>query len=210
MLRIAQHFGVSSSYMARVCSMMNVPRPERGYWAKLCVGKRVHKRALPKLGPGDMDVWSPGGGLVHHDRPLPKPPVRQSRRLHLQAAPSSGVHGLIRGAKELFQTGRLSYECGYLKPSKRRLVDLCVTEGCLEKALTFANDLFIAFERRGHRVMLQSSTERLDREEIDEREKPNGNHYNNLWPPARPTVVYIGTVAFGLTLFELSENVQAR
>ena len=39
MLRVAARFGVSSSYMARVCTLLNVPRPERGYWAKLAVGK---------------------------------------------------------------------------------------------------------------------------------------------------------------------------
>jgi len=39
MLRVGANFGVSSSYMARICTLMNVPRPERGYWAKLAVGK---------------------------------------------------------------------------------------------------------------------------------------------------------------------------
>ena len=38
MLALAKKFGVSSSYMARVCTRLNVPRPERGYWAKLAVG----------------------------------------------------------------------------------------------------------------------------------------------------------------------------
>ena len=31
MLKVAARFGVSSSYMARVCTVLNVPRPERGY-----------------------------------------------------------------------------------------------------------------------------------------------------------------------------------
>lgn len=39
MLRVAARFGVSSSYMARVCTLLNVPRPESSYWAKLAVGK---------------------------------------------------------------------------------------------------------------------------------------------------------------------------
>jgi hypothetical protein len=36
------------------------------------------------------------------------------------------------------------------------------------------------------------------------------HHYNNIWSPQRCTVVYIGTVAIGLTLIELSENVESR
>ncbi len=35
MLKVAARFGVSSSYLARVCTLLNVPRPARGYWAKL-------------------------------------------------------------------------------------------------------------------------------------------------------------------------------
>jgi hypothetical protein len=30
MVRVAERFDVSSSYMARICTLMNVPRPERG------------------------------------------------------------------------------------------------------------------------------------------------------------------------------------
>jgi hypothetical protein len=39
MINVAEKFSVLGSYMARVCSVLNVPRPERGYWAKLEVGK---------------------------------------------------------------------------------------------------------------------------------------------------------------------------
>ena len=46
---------------------------------------------------------------------------------------------------------------------------------------------------------------------VDEREHPEKqHHYNNLWSPQRSTVVYIGTVAIGLTIIELSENVEVR
>jgi|GEM_PF-5215271 len=38
MLRVVARFGVSPCYMTRVCTLVNVPRPERGYWAKLAVG----------------------------------------------------------------------------------------------------------------------------------------------------------------------------
>jgi hypothetical protein len=34
MLKVAARFKVSSSFMLRVCTLMNVPRTERGYWAK--------------------------------------------------------------------------------------------------------------------------------------------------------------------------------
>ena len=47
MIRVAARFGVSSSYMARVRTLLNVPRPERGYWAKLAVGRAPKQSPLP-------------------------------------------------------------------------------------------------------------------------------------------------------------------
>jgi hypothetical protein len=35
MTALAKKCGVSSSYLARVFTQMNVPRPERGYWARV-------------------------------------------------------------------------------------------------------------------------------------------------------------------------------
>lgn len=39
MTKVAVRYGVSSSFLARVCERLNVPRPPRGYWAQLEVGK---------------------------------------------------------------------------------------------------------------------------------------------------------------------------
>lgn len=211
MLKVAARFGVSSSYMARVCTRMNVPRPALGYWAKLAVGKAPKQPPLPEARPLDELVWSRGGDDVRVAKPLPKPPLAVRRRRAATTTPRPDMHPLIRGAKELFEAGRLSYEGGYLKPAKHLLPDLVVTKSGLDKALAFANQLFLSLEERGHRVVIAPYAEHFHREEIDVREKPEKNRpYNNLWSPGRPTIVYIGTVAIGLTVIEMSEEVEAR
>lgn len=210
MLKVAARFGVSSSYMARVCSRMNVPRPSVGYWAKVAVGKAPKQPPLPEARPWDELVWSRDGDSVHVAKSLPKPPPA-ARRRPAATTPRADQHPLIRGAKELFKVGRLSYEGGYLKPAKHLLPDLTVTKSGLDKALSSANQLFLSLEERGHRVVIAPYGEHFHREAVDEREKPDkSNHYNNLWSPGRPTVVYIGTVAIGLTIIEMSEEVEAR
>lgn len=210
MLKVAARFDVSSSYMARVCTRMNVPRPERGYWAKLAVGKTQMQIPLPEAQPGNELVWSRDGNSVQVLRSLPKPPVRVKRIRPIPSL-STNPHPLINGAKALFESGRLSYEGGYLKPAKKLLVDLVVTKTGLDKALSFANLFFLALEETGHRVVIAPHGEYLCREEVDEREKPSKNHrYNNLWSPVRSTVVYVGTVAIGLTIIEMSEEVEVR
>jgi hypothetical protein len=79
------------------------------------------------------------------------------------------------------------------------------------KALSFANSLFRALEDRGHRIVISTVSEHLLRQAVDEREPPPPlRTWNDLWTPGRPTVVYIGTVAIGLTLVETSESVMVR
>ena len=51
MIKVAEKFDVSGSYLARVCTALRVPRPERGYWAKLAVGKAPKRPALPEPQP---------------------------------------------------------------------------------------------------------------------------------------------------------------
>ena len=211
MLKVAARFGVSSSYMGRVCTLLNVPRPERGYWAKLAVGKAPKQPALPEARPGDLLEWTRDGALPKRARSLPRPPDGKPRRKRAARPALPDRHPLVSGAEPLFEAGRLSWYGGYLKPAKKLLVDRAVTKTGLEKALAFANEFFLALEARGHRVVIAPSSEQFHRAKVDERENPEkGHHHNDLWSPMRCTVTYIGTVAIGLTVIEMSEEVEAR
>jgi hypothetical protein len=211
MTKVAKQFGVSGSYMARVCSVLRVPRPERGYWAKLAVGKAPPPQPLPEAQPGDELFWSKDGDL----RPAPalKPAVPRKSRVGGVARRVTGIHGLIRDAKTHFETGRLIDEGNYLKPYKRLLVDVTASRAGLDKALALANDLFNALESAGHRVVFAPASEQLRRGEVDEHEQPKKRqdyYYSRPWSPQRPTVVYVGTVAIGLAVVEMCEAVVMR
>lgn len=211
MLRVAAQFGVSSSYMARVCTLLNLPRPERGYWAKLAVGKAPKQPPLPEPRPGDALEWTRDGALPKRTRTLPRPPDQTPRRKRTVQRQLPDRHPLVSGAKPVFEAGRLSWNGTYLKPAKKLLIDLAVTKTGLDKAVAFANELFLALEVRGHRVVIAPNSEQFHRADVDERENPGrGHHHNNLWSPMRCTVVYIGTVAIGLTAIEMSEAAEAR
>jgi hypothetical protein len=73
-------------------------------------------------------------------------------------------------------------------------------------ALDVENQLYQLLERDGHRVVLASGDMRnVEPDEREERTKRDS--YRITWRPSRPTVVYVGTVAFGLTVYEMSESV---
>src|SRR5665647_1239225 len=80
MLKVAARYGVSSSYMARICKLMNVPRPERGYWAMLAAGKKPPIPPLPDAQPGNQLAWSRGGQDINVALPLPRPPSLVPKR----------------------------------------------------------------------------------------------------------------------------------
>ena len=213
MLKVAARYDVSSSYLARICTRMNVPRPERGYWAKLAVGRAPKQPPLPEPEPGDELAWTREGEEAQVKRLAPRPPTRKRKNKAKPKLIRSGLHPHIGSAKDLFAAGRTSYGSEYLKPSKRLLVDLAVTKSGLDRALDFANRLFWALEESGFNVVFAPTHERFCRTEVDIHEKPKkktGYEHNNLWGPNRCTVVYVGTVAIGLTIIEMCEEAEAR
>ena len=215
MTKVAEKFNVSGSYLARVCSALNVPRPERGYWVKLAFDKAPKRPLLPESQPGDQLSWHPGGELPQVPKPRPATPASPPSARSLRRV--TGTHELIREARGHFDRGRTVEEGQHLRPYKRLLVDVTASRSGLEKALAFANDLFNVLESKGHRVIIPPFAERFSRVHVEEHEEipktPRGEIsyvYDRLWSPDRPTVVYVGSVAFGLAVIEMSEKVEMR
>lgn len=212
MTTVALKYKVSSSFLARICTRIKVPRPPRGYWAMFATGKRPKRPPLPDACPGDELEWARNGGYARIAQ-LPPPQVPQdgsSTKHQRRSLPQQ--HTLLEGFKEhMSGTGESHY--GFLKPRKCLLADVIASKETLDRAIDVANFLYLSFERRGHSVMLAPYGQNLSRHTVDEREKcgrRNEQYYTDLWSPARPTVAFIGTVAFGVTVFEMSEKVEAQ
>jgi hypothetical protein len=212
MLKVGERHGVSSSFLARVCSALNVPRPPRGYWAKLEFGKDPGRAPpLPEARVEDKLVWNRTHDADIVRRPLPVAPVAPRKPRSTGSLSRPKLHPLVVSARELFTKGRKT-ETGLLKPSKKLLVDLVVTETLLDEMLAFANSLFQRLEMAGHRVLIAPADLQYRRVSVDEREMPGKDGYRHDTPsaPHRPTIVVIGTVAIGLTLFEMTEELEAQ
>ncbi len=215
MMHAAKRFGVSGSYLARVCTMLNVPRPPQGYWAKLAVGKAQPPPPLPEAQPGDQLTWS-----RHMQWPTAQASASPPRTLVPPTTtcrvriPAGTIHRMISGARHHLESGRPVDKYCHLKPHKRLLVHVNASASGVEKALGFANDLFNAFEAKGHRVVMAPPDDELWGLSVDDREavgQPKDRwSARRLWSPQRPTVVYIGSVAIGLAIVEMSENVAVR
>lgn len=199
-LRVAERYQVSSSYLARVCRTLRIPTPAAGYWAKRMVGRAPPRPSLPAACPGDELEWDPGTALPRQ--------LSSLRRVRSQpVGDATRSHELLAYAKPILE--RAPEVEGYLRPTKRMLVDLLVSKALLNRVLDVAGALFLELERRGHRVRYPSSHTRACRIEIDERENASSHvRVRTPWRPDRPTVVFIGGIAVGLTLLEIAEAVE--
>lgn len=220
MLRIGERLGVSSSYMARVCTELRVPRPAPGYWAQVEFGKKPARLSLPDARPGDVTKWSPGSSLGTNERAAvrqakaaerepgsehPAAAVPATNRRPRKATTAAKCHPVLVGIKPFFEKTRDS-ENGILRPFKRLMADVMASKADLDAAIAAADGVFQELTRRGHRVVIAPLGKQLRRAEVDLREVPRKGHYQHAaWSPERPTVVYVGDLAIGLTLFEMTE-----
>jgi hypothetical protein len=63
--KLALKYGLSDVGLAKLCKRHDIPRPERGYWAKLQFGKAPPKTRLPR--PDEEPPGEPSGGTLHFD-----------------------------------------------------------------------------------------------------------------------------------------------
>lgn len=210
-VKLANELGLSGSYLARVCTVLNVPRPERGFWAKLHAGAKVNIPALPSQRVGEPLEWSKDGGYQGSFRATdatPAPSIRKRRGNRFVPE----THALINGARKHFESGRPIDREIFLKPYKKLLVDITASPAGLAEGLEIANELYNSLESRGFRVAIAPQAGGLHRPEIDWHVVPEEPrvYYPTIWKPARPTVVYVGDVAIGVALLEMAEPILMR
>jgi hypothetical protein len=220
MLRVAEELGVSSSYMARVCTELRVPRPAQGFWTQFELGRAPEPPALPPVRQGDVTSWLPGATLGTTQRTAKKLEAaaaatanassKQARRGRpLSKASETAIHPLLAGVKHHFLKSRDS-DTGLLRPTKRMVVDIVTSEELLDGALGLANALFRALTAKGHRIALGPQLPQMARLQVNLREVPKKDPYQRtVWAPDRPTVLYLGALAIGLTLYEMTEDVES-
>lgn len=209
---VAKRYGVSGSFLARVCERLNVPRPPRGYWAAVKEGRTLPVPALPPTHPGDEKEWTPGGVTGR----VTRVPTSPSVSTELVSRVTAKRHPLLIGAEQELESGRPMKE-GYLRPRRQLFPDIFVSRDEMKRALSLASRLYNEIQARGHEVRIAAKDSGLMTASLDHRidlrprtEEHFGPRYPavQFWRPPRPTVVFVGDVAIGLSVYEVSEYVR--
>jgi hypothetical protein len=153
MSRLAHEFGMSDVALAKTCRRLNIPRPTRGYWARVAAGEKLQRPPLPKGEPKQQEwiylqrVREPATPATL--RPdLPTVPVPNN----LECAHHAVRHvGLALQHAEADEYGRL------VVPGPREPV-LAVTVEAHRRALLLLDALCKALAVRGHGVAFARQT----------------------------------------------------
>ncbi|TPK10542.1 hypothetical protein FJ543_22570 [Mesorhizobium sp. B2-5-7] len=211
--KIAPELGISGTVLASTCKRYQVPYPGSGYWTRKLLGLPVDLPPLPEASDELIELTSSTSkpqrkrtakeGSVRKARPAAKPhrPVR---------------HRLLFGVEEHMRKTRDVKQGEFLRPYKRILPDLISSETQLLRALSIANDLYLALDEQGYRVQVAPAADGLDRirikeQEVESKDRKYGHyHSGSIWAPDRPTVLYVETVPIGLAITEMTKRVMVR
>ena len=127
--------------------------------------------------------------------------------------PSDGLkneaeyRSILLGSLSAFTSGKVAGD-GYLKPAKRSLADLVVTEHTLRRAVAVLVKLANSFRKDKYRVSVAHSDGSYTRKPLgDDKSRLKRSVLEaNLWSPGRPTLVFIGGTAIGLTIYEQTSS----
>ncbi|HOC44118.1 MAG TPA: hypothetical protein PKJ99_13970 [Thermoanaerobaculales bacterium] len=150
--KVAERYGVSDVAVAKWCQKLNVPRPGRGYWARVNAGYRVKTVPLPEAEEGQREYVSrptprergpkpPSEipGLELFEKPIPVPAVLGQE------------HQLIAETRRALKVAEKD-EQGILCPQGRKTLNVWVSEASVDRALRIMNALIQALEGAGFNV----------------------------------------------------------
>lgn len=167
LIKVAEGYGVSAVALGKTCRKLCVPVPGRGHWAKLAHGKEGAKKPpLPELDnppviyrshvarekPQRTDQNDPEFTAIDQllsSGALNPPPINGSIR----------PHPLIRHTASLLRSRSRKDEQGILLPREAGGLDVRVTEGMLERALSVMNQALAVLELQGASVNISEQGE---------------------------------------------------
>jgi hypothetical protein len=160
MQQLAREFKLSDVGMAKTCKRHNIPRPSRGHWQKLAVGKAPKQPKLPPSPDGVEQIrFSIPDDPVPQPQPVLSPEVaawierEHDPKNKITVAAVGKYHPLVRSAKDALEAKREWYgvDDGW-RSSGRGTVWVRVTKAVIGRACRLLNALLAAFEARNFRV----------------------------------------------------------
>ena len=172
MRTLARRYGCSDRGLAKACERYRIPVPPRGFWAKVAVGQRVHRPALPKLTAGELQTL-PSVELPIPSQRAPAPgsaaaavadeTLKTGKRIQVRDT-LHGAHPLVVKTREMLESAAPD-DRGILHPdgrgyhTKSGALAVHVSKPQVHRALRIFDALLKAIESNGWTVRCPAKTE---------------------------------------------------
>lgn len=145
--KLAEKLGVSDVAISKRCRVLGVPRPERGYWAKLEFGKVGKKSELPPLPPSPEEKFAQ----------LATTPLAASADLPTESA---GFHPLAEQFLAAVKTAAPSYDKQRVHLRQRDFPEADISKAQAPRAARAFHGLLNLLESRG--IVFKRSRSKYD------------------------------------------------
>lgn len=207
--RITSLYSISKEQLIKRCAELLIPRPLAGYWKALAKGTAPAVPALPDLKSGKVEKFP-----RKTSQAIP-PPTKISSKVvapapRKRARTAGSGYALIDDLKTYLPVSSVTKD-GYYKPTKKKLLDLNVSETGFNSAIDFLSRFFAALGKQGYWVRIAEGNEGLHCQGIDIKEDPKegGLRYDSLWRPCSASIICVGDMLFAFNLAEMTEYVPA-
>ncbi|HCM1931034.1 TPA: hypothetical protein N3A15_002709 [Salmonella enterica subsp. salamae serovar 51:c:-] len=204
--RIASLYNISTEQLAKRCAELRIPRPLSGYWKALVKGTAPAVPALSDLIKGKRAKSSKKASVAAPASSKGAVPAPRKR-----ARTAGSGYALIDDLKTYLPVSSVTKD-GYYKPTKKKLLDLNVSETGFNSAIDFLSRFFAALGKQGYWVRLAESREGLHCQDIDIKEEPKGGVFrcDSLWRPCSASIICVEDMLFAFSLAEMTEYVPAK
>ena len=151
MTKLAKQYGMSDVGLAKICRKVEIPVPNRGYWAK------KQYRRTPPATPLPNPDYNPD--IEIHEQPAKDPTVQREMKNAKLEEPIS-VPETLRGAHPLVHTTLATLEacevddCGIIVIPRENVLNVRVSKQSLRRALRIMDGLIKALESCGYSIFL--------------------------------------------------------
>ncbi|QNI35886.1 hypothetical protein [Edaphobacter albus] len=149
MTKVSTRYGVSDVALAKICRRMDIPAPERGYWARVAAGQKLPRPPLPPRGQGVPQTVQadPGRGRTW---------ASELKTAEITPAPVSGVlSSPHRFTLQLQKSFSLRSPDSYGRiGSSREDIDVKIAPSSIPRVLLFVDAFLKAAEDRGYSFVL--------------------------------------------------------
>jgi hypothetical protein len=157
MARLARKFAISDVGLAKICRKYDIPRPPRGYWAKLQFGQEPPQTPLPPI-TEDHEIELRDGADAENPATSERAELeqlvagQQIKDARIEVAETlRGAHPLVSQANQELQSSRTN-EQGMIVGAEKPTLAIETSKAALRRSLLIMDALLKALEKQGYAV----------------------------------------------------------